>query len=467
MLSLPAELLRIVVQSVTPNDLITLASLNRHLRHAVIGCIDYDLAKLHITVAAGVDPADPPFEVPEHLHRIHFDHRLLFEHAVAAVSLFHISEFNLEAIWGNPWRSEWADKEGRPRVEACRPHRARVLQAAVNKRISMLPDTSSVPFVLDLNEAEIEDVAHMAGIVMSLDLLNDLRNAFPNQVNDRSHPESTSFQSFLFACAEIGFRNGLSLICNNKHPLFRRHRKYLLQVAIDFDQVTIVELLLDNGVSANSILGEFEPKRAIFYALEDSGAEVLRLLLQRGANPNEVFESKAALHRVAQWGHLQALKVLLEFGADTEVLDSEQATPLHYAVQGLQVECLAALLEACANVDAVDEQGRTALSMACAEGLRDIVRTLLDHGAEVNAPETQCSPLHEVLECDNTVPEVSDVVEMLLEAGARKDLRNGTGETPLHFAVKNGHAASVALLLESGAGNVDRDGRRSTFRRLV
>ncbi|KAJ3106638.1 hypothetical protein HDU96_008151 [Phlyctochytrium bullatum] len=270
---LPNEVLRQVLLSVTPNDLIALASTTRHFRRAVPACIDYDLAKQHVLAASGADVSTPPRQTRKHRLLVRLDHPLLFEHAVATVWLYGISESKMVKLWRKPWRpKEKADA----RSEAVRLHRVRVLQAAVKKRVAILPNTLYIPFILTLDENSIKDVLLMAAIIKSIDLFEDLRSAIPRVIHDRSNPESPLFMAFINACVENGFRDGLQLICNKQpmHPLFRSHRKALFQSAITSRNSEIVELLLDNRASPNSLLGDREPKPALFHALADEQVHV-------------------------------------------------------------------------------------------------------------------------------------------------------------------------------------------------
>ncbi|KAJ3108887.1 hypothetical protein HDU96_007391 [Phlyctochytrium bullatum] len=92
--SFPTELLRNVLLHVHPNDLVALASANRHLRDAVQRCIDHALAKRQVR------------EV-EHSHkhpkRIHYDHPLLFQHAVTKLAVRDVSKRVAEDMWGSDW----------------------------------------------------------------------------------------------------------------------------------------------------------------------------------------------------------------------------------------------------------------------------------------------------------------------------------------------------------------------------
>jgi ankyrin repeat protein len=93
--------------------------------------------------------------------------------------------------------------------------------------------------------------------------------------------------------------------------------------------------------------------------------------------------------------------------------------------------------------------GFTALHLAAFFGRPDTVALLIERGAEVDAfgrgwmtgtaMHSAVSRLH------------ADVVRILLDAGAKPNVRQSAGWTPLHAAAMNGDLTSVELLLASGA----------------
>ena len=49
------------------------------------------------------------------------------------------------------------------------------------------------------------------------------------------------------------------------------------------------------------------------------------------------------------------------------------------------------------------------------------------------------------------------VVEFLLKEGSDKEVKDGYGRTPLHWAAKEGHTEIVKLLLDAGADKEVKD----------
>ena len=86
------------------------------------------------------------------------------------------------------------------------------------------------------------------------------------------------------------------------------------------------------------------------------------------------------------------------------------------------------------------------------------IRTLLEIGAEVNAPvDDGFPPLIAALSCGRQVPgskprtDVDDLLKLLLSVGADPNQRGINDYTPLHMAVGEGNALAVQILLDGGA----------------
>ena len=91
--------------------------------------------------------------------------------------------------------------------------------------------------------------------------------------------------------------------------------------------------------------------------------------------------------------------------------------------------------------------GATALYHASRNGHKDVVRFLLQAGANVNqANKNGSTPLNIASENGHT-----EMVGLLLQAGADANQANKHGETPLNKAIENGRTEMVRFLLQAGA----------------
>ena len=146
-------------------------------------------------------------------------------------------------------------------------------------------------------------------------------------------------------------------------------------------------------------------------------------------------------------------KVLLAAGAKVNSTDKQKETALHSAAAEGGTGVAKVLLAAGADVNARDEDGYTPLLAAAAWGHIELTRLLVASGADVNAGDNEKqTALH--LVAMRRVPPLSvyaDVAKVLLDAGARPNLRASDGSTPLRLA----EASAARLSLD---GNVKATG---------
>ncbi|KAM0464930.1 hypothetical protein ACHAPV_001921 [Trichoderma viride] len=105
------------------------------------------------------------------------------------------------------------------------------------------------------------------------------------------------------------------------------------------------------------------------------------------------------------------------------------------------------LVENGANIAVKDTFGRTPLSWAAMEGHESVVKLLVEKGADMEAKD-MCSqtPLSRAAGSGH-----ASVVKLLAEKGADIEAKDNSGETPLSFAAVRGHESVVKLLVEKGA----------------
>ncbi len=107
--------------------------------------------------------------------------------------------------------------------------------------------------------------------------------------------------------------------------------------------------------------------------------DVVRLLLLKGAEPNVSSQNGYnvyPIHSAVASNYDMIAKMLLEAGADVNVVQMSGATPLHSAAHNGNIELLIVLLEAGANVEAKMEDGKTPADKASEKGFSEIAKIL-------------------------------------------------------------------------------------------
>src|SRR5687767_2937204 len=153
------------------------------------------------------------------------------------------------------------------------------------------------------------------------------------------------------------------------------------------------------------------------------------------------------------WRHEPVVRLLIEAGAD---LAAHDGYVMHYAGEVPENKAIVALLVQYgaleAHVRPTDDLSRQFLAAVfLADAKR--VRSLLDrHPHLATAPDGRGDPpiLHAARNGD------TEIVRLLIESGADVNARNARGHTVLYCAGGHGHLDTLELLLDKGA---DRDAK--------
>ncbi len=237
-----------------------------------------------------------------------------------------------------------------------------------------------------------------------------------------------------------------------------------LMVAVRAGAADVVQLLLSRKVDVNA---QSKPGAVPDFRLPGSNAGSKGVGIVRGGWPERgerspIGGAKTSLLYATRSGNLELTRILIEAGADIEQADANGITPLLNAVLNATVETLDRpeaqhiavanyLIEQGANINISDWYGETPLRAAV--DLRnlevngsdknngidrvaalDLMRTLLEKGADPNARTKEKQPEHRFI---TRLGDLSWV--------------DFTGQTPFLRAALAGDVTAMRLLLEHGA----------------
>jgi uncharacterized protein len=225
-----------------------------------------------------------------------------------------------------------------------------------------------------------------------------------------------------------------------------------------------------SGVSLAATDGDLRLVEAVKH--QDKAA--VRALLKQHIDVNTpAGDGATALHWAAHWDDPEMVDLLIRAGANVNAADELGATPLSLACLNGNAILVVKLLALKADPNAASLTGTSPLMIAARTGSVDAVKALLVHGANVNARETSRGQTALMWAVAEQHPEV---VRVLVETGAdvqartlnysqrvsfgperpSKDLTafgdyQKGGSTPLLFAARVGDLESAKLLLAAGA----------------
>jgi uncharacterized protein len=262
-----------------------------------------------------------------------------------------------------------------------------------------------------------------------------------------------------------------------------------LMVIARSNNVDAARLLLEHGADVNAVEA-WRGQTAVIWAAAQKQPAMIRLLIEHGADPNarskvndwdrqvsgekrrqyRPFGGLTALMYAAREGCVDCARALVEGGADIDLAGSRNITPLIMALENMNFDTAAYLLEAGAAVDVWDWWGRTPLYMAVdlntlpRGGRPDrlstdttpaiaLVERILERGANPNSQLKMLPPYRERGNdrgCDSMLVAGAtpllraaktfdtEAMKVLIAHGARLDLPNASGVTPLMAAAGYG-----------------------------
>jgi ankyrin repeat protein len=190
--------------------------------------------------------------------------------------------------------------------------------------------------------------------------------------------------------------------------------------------------------------------------------EGVERLLNNGANINLISldDKSTPLHKAATGRRIDAVKLLLQRGAKTEIVDAGGLTPLLISVVQHDPKTVRALLEGGALPNTISSSGgqNTPLIFSAStinpldhDDYVDIIKLLLDNKADINFPNGKGAVALVAAAGTSAHSQAYDKVRLLLERGANVNAVNNRGETALMLATGAGNEKVIKLLIDKGA----------------
>ena len=191
----------------------------------------------------------------------------------------------------------------------------------------------------------------------------------------------------------------------------------------------------------------------LILAAEQGDIEKVRQLLSQGASVHVQDERGiTALIAAAYRNDLPIVDALIAAGADVNLQDNTKQSAYLIATSDGYLELLQRTLQAGADVHSKDSYNGTGLIRAADRGHVEIIQELLKTDINIDhVNNLSWTALLEAIILGDGGPRHTEVVRLLVEAGADVNLADGNGVTPLAHAQQRGYRQMVEILLNAGA----------------
>lgn len=239
----------------------------------------------------------------------------------------------------------------------------------------------------------------------------------------------------------------------------------------------IVQLLMDHGANIN--IPDGNGVTPLQHARARGFQEIERILLTASATRD------VQLIRAAETGDLEAVKRLVAAGASVHAQDENGKTALVAAAYRNDLPIVDVLIEAGADVNKQDDTKQSAYLIATSEGYLELLQRTFKAGADVHSKDSyngtgliraadrgHVEIIQELIKTDIEIDHVNnlgwtalleaiilgdggarhtEVVRLLVEAGADVNLADSNGITPLGHARERGYQQMIEILTKVGA----------------
>ena len=150
------------------------------------------------------------------------------------------------------------------------------------------------------------------------------------------------------------------------------------------DAEKAVELVLNDGLDINTLA--LCNRTPLLWASLSSSGEFIETLIDLGANVNaqRSDDKVTPLFLSADWNNFLAVNLLLDHGADANIVSADGNSPLHRAVSNGFCDIAKRLVEKGSDLNLQNKEGRTPLFLGVTNKHEQLIKLLIENEADVN-----------------------------------------------------------------------------------
>jgi ankyrin repeat protein len=245
-----------------------------------------------------------------------------------------------------------------------------------------------------------------------------------------------------------------------------------LHVAAENRYLQNADVFLQNGASVN--IPNYLAYTPFLIALEKSPPLAHRMLTK---HPDLRIQPQGTryIHLAVRSGNIDLVKYVVERGADLNEVDEQRKTPYEIALEGNNQQVMDYLRSANAKAPAnTPLSGSLIFDYVGSDRNLANVEALISQGANINETRSSlydpsnvrpremtellktCSPLYGAIRAGQR-----GMTKLLVDNGANPNIACADGRTPLQAAVESGDLMVISMLVESGA-DVNKVGSHNT-----
>lgn len=226
-------------------------------------------------------------------------------------------------------------------------------------------------------------------------------------------------------------------------------------------------LLMEDYITTTK--GVASPKSNLHILAEKENFELTKLLLNQIKNDNSKQEflkrevltelegqrprHLSCMHLAALHGHTNLVDLFRSFGVSVNVVNNKKDTPVLWASRGNHIETVRYLIKNGADLHLENDKGSTPLYWAVRYGFKSLVRVLIQEGRVNLNQERKLGFLYPIVLA--SALGYDEIVKTLIESGAEVNAVISNSLTSLHVAAAEGHYKVVQVLIDVAKIPVD------------